>query len=888
MKYSHHLAVSWVLLAGTAFHAPRTLLAGGAEKGSVPGPRVLREDLELSLFASEPDIVTPVAISVDGKGRVWAIESNTHFPPPGYRRHPSDRILVIADEDGDGKADRFTPFADGLKHTMGLALRPEGLYVATRREVSLLEDTNGDERADRTTNLARLETREEYPHNGLSGFAFDSRGWLYFAIGENMAVPYRLAGSDGSEVSGGPDGGSIFRMRPDGSRLERWARGFWNTFHLAFDASGRLFAVDNDPDSRPPCRLLHIVRGGDYGYRRWLGRKGLHPFTSWSGELPGTLGMVSGTGEAPSGIVAYRGAALGADLDGKLIVTSWGDHRLEVHTLKARGATFRSHPEPIVEGGEMFRPVGLAVAPDGSLFFSDWVDQDYNVHGKGRVWKLSARNRQTPGEGSTRRSAGGSAGTPGATLALEPRLDDADPARRATAVRHLSEGTKPAAGTIAALLRDPAPEVRLEALLAAQGVEGPGAHGLARDILETLDTERDPFLLGAAVGALSRLLDSRALLLESTAGAGRKLGILLALRRRNDPEARAAVPAFLKDGDLEVRRAAIQWVGEERLVEHAASLEEAMVTGPLSRPIFEAYLASRSLVAGETPEGRDTVPGDDFLLALARDRSRPPLLRALALRSVPPGHPGLDVLEGFLAERDPALRLEAVRTLRESPHPRALEALTALGREAKETPSLRAEAIVGLARWMPEAGIVLGELCSANEGEVRREAERALRLGAERPARSLPIAPEEKASLLEGGDPAEGERLFYYARGTRCSSCHAARGRGGVVGPDLSGAGHMPRARALESILEPGREVAPQYATWIITTPEGPRSGTLLLEGSDGSIHLGNVSGALERIPREAILTREMVETSLMPDGLAAQWTLDELRSLLAFLESLR
>ena len=75
---------------------------------------------------------------------------------------------------------------------------------------------------------------------------------------------------------------------------------------MAFDAFGRLFAVDNDPDSRPPCRLLHIVEGGDYGYRFRNGRKGLHPFTAWNGELPGTLGMVAGTGEAPSGVVAYE------------------------------------------------------------------------------------------------------------------------------------------------------------------------------------------------------------------------------------------------------------------------------------------------------------------------------------------------------------------------------------------------------------------------------------------------------------------------------------------------------------------------------------------------------------------------------------------------------
>ncbi len=155
------------------------------------------------------------------------------------------------------------------------------------------------------TPFVRLDTPGDYPHNGLSGFAFDFAGNVYFGLGENLGANYRLIGSDGVTLSGGGEGGNIYRCRPDGSKLERVATGFWNPFHMTFDVFGRLFAVDNDPDSRPPCRLLHIVQGGDYGYRFRNGRKGLHPFTAWNGELPGTLGMVAGTGEAPSGVVEY-------------------------------------------------------------------------------------------------------------------------------------------------------------------------------------------------------------------------------------------------------------------------------------------------------------------------------------------------------------------------------------------------------------------------------------------------------------------------------------------------------------------------------------------------------------------------------------------------------
>ncbi len=130
------------------------------------------------------------------------------------------------------------------------------------------------------------------------------------------------------------------------------------------------------------------MEGGDYGYRFRNGRKGLHPFTAWNGELPGTLPMVAGTGEAPSGVLAYESDNLPEDYRGSLLVTSWGDHRIERYRLQPRGASFRATMEPVVVGGEDFRPVGIAVAPDGSIYFSDWVDKSYELHGKGRIWRL--------------------------------------------------------------------------------------------------------------------------------------------------------------------------------------------------------------------------------------------------------------------------------------------------------------------------------------------------------------------------------------------------------------------------------------------------------------------------------------------------------------------
>src|SRR5262249_56599846 len=155
------------------------------------------------------------------------------------------------------------------------------------------------------------------------------------------------------------EGGNIFPSAATGGKLRRVAPGFWTPFGPCRDVFGRLFTVENDPDASPPCRMVHVVEGGDYGFQFRYGRSGRHPFQSWDGQLPGTLPMVTGVGEAPCQVLSYESDGLPSEYRGSLLVASWADHRVERYELKDRGASVSAEVKPFVQGGVDFRPVAV-------------------------------------------------------------------------------------------------------------------------------------------------------------------------------------------------------------------------------------------------------------------------------------------------------------------------------------------------------------------------------------------------------------------------------------------------------------------------------------------------------------------------------------------------
>ena len=839
-----------------------------------PQVKAVQPGVTLSLVAEQPQLSTPTGVDVDEQGRVWVVATHTHFRPDDYEGPEHDEILIFSDLDKAGRVQKRQVFYNATDATMDLELGPDGwVYLAERDRILRIKDTDGDGKADVEENIAVLESEADYPHNGLEGLAWDNRGKLIFAIGENFAKDWTLTGTDGTKITGAGKGG-IFRCTADGKQLKRIAEGFWNPFGICVRADGEIFAAENDPGERPPCRVLHIVEGGDYGYDRGYGSEAHHPFVAWNGELRGTLPMIHPSGEAPCGI---------APLGRGLLVPSWGDHSVDFFPLTQQGASFTSKPITIVKGGRYFRPSCIAADPHEdqpvmTWYLCDWVDGRYQAHGYGRVWKL------------------------------EIDLTKAD----WVGPLELEAPTK-------------------EAKLAADLRSGHATQSV-KELLKLAQNE-DPFVARAALVALSFKASKWTPAEVMKWSPAERVQAVLALQlAQAKPE--TWIPVFLKDKNADVQFETIRWISDKGLKSYLPDVEQVLAQSDLDYQRFEAAIAAWNTLNGKALDG---VRNPEMLLARVKDKQSAPQIRAYALRMLPtqsrsapkagqqvvtqfPKGLTLEMLEELLAVNDAELSLEAVRTLSGNPIV-SQKILAQLAADPKQDSVLRAEAIAGLAPLAEQQVGLMLKLADSPDQVVREEALRCLRsiqltdaqkkqiktlakahpdskdafeaavnpgaLKTDRPALTDISAWLKAVEGVKGSaDVESGRRLFHHSRLTNCAHCHRHSGRGNVVGPDLSSLGdRQDRAWLLRSILEPSREMAPEYQPRTIILTDG-RTFTGIRLRSYVKETIRDAHGQNKTFDRDDVEAIVESPVSFMPQGLVHALTDRELRDLIAFLES--
>src|SRR5437588_196062 len=383
--------LTWFLCSNFLFSAGKQLTgqyAPAATPALAPAEAqkkfVVPPGFEVRLFAAEPEVVNPVAMTWDARGGLWVLELY-EYPlgaPPGAK--PRDRIKILEDTDNDGRADKVTVFADGLNLATGLALGNGGVYVGQAPDLLFLEDTNHDDVADTRTVLMTgfgLEDRHEL----LNGFTWGPDGWLYMTHGvfTHSKVKIPEASEPGVEVNA-----AVARFHPRTKKFEVFADGTSNPWGLDFDRAGNAFVSACVID-----HFFHMAPGGHYA------RQGGSPANPYAYQLLPSIVDHKHFRAAFAGVDIYQGSQYPAEWLGTVFIGNIHQSAVNHDKLTPSASSFvcSSNKDFLVANDGWFRPVSTQTGPDGALWIMDWYDKypcyqnskapDLDRE-RGRIWRV--------------------------------------------------------------------------------------------------------------------------------------------------------------------------------------------------------------------------------------------------------------------------------------------------------------------------------------------------------------------------------------------------------------------------------------------------------------------------------------------------------------------
>ncbi len=346
------LSLGLVAIAATTLPAAETL----SVSFRVPPGMVVEK------VAGQPLVHYPLFACFDDRGRLYVAEgTGKNLPGTELVKLNLGRITVLEDTDGDGRFDKSTTFADGLVFPQGVLWHNGAVYVASHPNIWKLTDTEGGLRADKREAFVGT-----FGFNGngcdLHGPFLGPDGWLYWTDGRHG---YNITSQEGETLEG--LAARIWRCRTDGSGLERLAGGpFDNPVELAFTSAGELIGT---MDQGPGDCLLHYVEGGvypreDHPSLQEFIRTGplLPPITQFSAAFPAAL----------CGLLRLSTDYFGPGHRDTLLTTQFNVHRLQQHELLRDGATFRcTSRDFLVANSYDFHPTDVLEDADGSLIVID-------------------------------------------------------------------------------------------------------------------------------------------------------------------------------------------------------------------------------------------------------------------------------------------------------------------------------------------------------------------------------------------------------------------------------------------------------------------------------------------------------------------------------------
>ena len=399
-------------------------------------------EFNISLVASEPLINKVMNVDWDEKGRLWVCETPEY--PNGrrelnvekwkdsgswtkkYDRDPIDRISILTDTNGDGVMDKKHVFADKLELVTSFCFYKKGVIACAAPDIWYLEDTDGDDTADKRTKLyTGLGTGDT--HAVINNLRWGLDGWVYATHGYSSG---HVTSPDGKQDFG-TDGSGVVRFKPDGSAFEQYASRGGNTWGLDITWDGQVFFTQPTSGNH----FLHVVlpeyvlaKGklpGVMGTNGMLPKEPTYPLMSWPEQAYVQIDQV-GSYTAAAGCAIYEGGAWPAKWNYSYFCTEPTLNIVSQFFVEKDGVTYKAHREAGREKTEFirskdlwFRPIENRVGPDGALYVVDFYNQAviHNdtrgpVHGPanaavrpdrdhyfGRIWKVQhkqAKNVEVP------------------------------------------------------------------------------------------------------------------------------------------------------------------------------------------------------------------------------------------------------------------------------------------------------------------------------------------------------------------------------------------------------------------------------------------------------------------------------------------------------------
>lgn len=825
-----------------------------------------------TLFGAPPEVSYPVCLTAAATGEVFVgVDEMGSLGKEKGR----GKVLRCLDTDGDGQADQISEFAK-MDHPRGLIYDNGSLWVLHPPTFSVFRDTDEDGTADESEVLIEGISTEQVDRRGAdhttNGIRMGIDGWIYIAVGDYGFVK-AYAPKDGTTLS--RRGGGIVRIRPDGTEMEIYSWGQRNIMDVAIDPFMNVFTRDNTNDGGGwDIRVSHILQTANYGYPSL--------YKNFSEEIMPPLADYGGG--SGCGSMYFHDKRWPEGYHNLLLTCDWGRSEVFRHSLPANGATFDPQQETFLK---LPRPTDIDADGSGRLYVSSWKNGKFSFSGEnvGFVTQVTPVDFVPKPVPDFRELT---------DRELFAEFSGANAARSVVIQREILRRTAAQATLLVKWLRQLALDTdaslvnRVAAVFTLGQIASEESTASLQQLLDCDDVREH--VIRALTDRLNRIKE---------APRDHLIGAL------GDPSPRVQAAAIIGLGrvcggtsssDTEVANAILPLTAvpasdtaegddwrqphPERVIPHLAvqTLVRLSATDECIAALNGPY-RDGALWALKYMHDPRTVDGLFKILSTSRDKT---LRREIWTTLIRLYHQEADYDGGWWGTR-PDTTGPYFDRRKWSESDRIGNAVRVALAEADE--SLAAHLKEQLKRH-----VVKLEGVDSMKPEVSREPQIAIKMPKVDPDNPNQIANIAVADVLSRtmatkGNADSGKQLFI---SQSCVNCHTFANGQQPKGPHLVDIGkRYKKEELIESIIDPSKKIAQGFDTWTFAMASGKvHTGFVVLESAE-TVNIRQTDGLSRELLQDDIDDRVKQEISMMPKGIVANLTTQQLSDLIAYLQSL-